>query len=45
MVGPGNSILVNAYLDMLRSELQGKPFVNGYKPYPNIQASLRDRCP
>ena len=20
------------------------PFVNGYKPYPNIQASLRDAC-
>lgn len=76
-----NSILVNAYLDMLRSELREEkfvkaqvnrqlqalldrgrgaiefklanvsavlremsfPFVNGYKPYPNIQASLRDR--
>ncbi len=76
-----NGILVKAYLDMLRSELQGQPFVkaevnrqlqtllprgkgsiefklanvsavlremsfpfvNGYKPYPNIQASLRDR--
>lgn len=76
-----NSILVSAYLDMLRSELEDQPFVkadvnrqlqavldrgrgsiefklanvsavlrdmsfpfvNGYKPYPNIQASLRDR--
>lgn len=76
-----NSVLVNAYLDMLRHELQDEayvkadvnrmlqgvlgrgrgsiefkmanvsavlremsfPFVNGYKPYPNIQASLRDR--
>lgn len=76
-----NSILVRAYLDMLRRELQGEafvkadvnrqlqkdlgrargsvefklanvsaalrdlsfPFINGYKPYPNIQASLRDR--
>lgn len=76
-----NSILVHAYLDMLRSELKDEkfvkadvirhleglldrrrtsiefkfmnvsaalrevsfPFVNGYKPYPNIQASLRDR--
>ncbi|WP_068265186.1 DUF3883 domain-containing protein [Janibacter limosus] len=75
-----NSILVHAYLEMLRSELKDEifvkadvnrqlqglldrgrgsiefklmnvsavlrelsfPFVNGYKPYPNIQASLRD---
>ena len=75
-----NGILVSAYFDMLRSELQDErfvkaqvnrqlqdvmdrgrgsieykfmnvsavlremsfPFVNGYKPYPNIQASLRD---
>ncbi|WP_082817039.1 DUF3883 domain-containing protein [Janibacter terrae] len=76
-----NSVLVHAYLGMLRHELAGEkyvkaeenrrlqdvlgrgrgsiefklsnvsaalremsfPFVNGYKPYPNIQASLRDR--
>jgi hypothetical protein len=76
-----NSILVRAYLDMLRRELRDEafvkaevnrrlqaelgrgrgsiefklanvsaalremtfPFINGYKPYPNIQASLRDR--
>lgn len=76
-----NSVLVKAYLDMLRHELRDErfvkaevnrrlqaelgrsrssidfklanvsaalreisfPFVNGYKPYPNIQASLRDR--
>lgn len=76
-----NSVLVAAYLDMLRHELRDEgfvkaevnrrlqvelnrgrgsiefklanvsavlremsfPFVNGYKPYPNIQASLRDR--
>lgn len=75
-----NGILVSAYCDMLRSELQDErfvkaqvkrqlqeimgrspgaieykfmnvsavlremnfPFVTGYKPYPNIQASLRD---
>lgn len=76
-----NSVLVNAYLDMLRRELRDEkyvkadvnrqlqaelgrgrgsiefklanvsavlrelsfPFINGYKPYPNIQASLRDQ--
>lgn len=76
-----NSVLVNAYFDMLRHELRDErfvkaevnrrlqaalgrgrgsiefklanvsavlrdmsfPFVNGYKPYPNIQASLRDK--
>lgn len=76
-----NSVLVNAYLDMLRHELRDEkfvkadmnrrlqaqlgrgrgsiefklanvsavlremsfPFINGYKPYPNIQASLRDQ--
>lgn len=76
-----NSILVMAYLDMLRRELRDEafvkaevnrqlqaelgrgrgsiefklanvsavlremtfPFINGYKPYPNIEASLRDR--
>lgn len=75
-----NSVLVDAYLDMLRHELRDEkfvkadmnrrlqaelgrgrgsidfklmnvsavlremsfPFINGYKPYPNIQASLRD---
>lgn len=76
-----NSVLVSAYLDMLRHELRDEsfvkadvnrrlqaalgrgrgsiefklanvsavlremsfPFVNGYKPYPNVQASLRDK--
>lgn len=76
-----NSVLVNAYLEMLRLELRDEkfvkaevvrrlqgdldrsdgsiqyklanvsatlreisfPFINGFKPYPNIQASLRDQ--